>query len=168
MFRKIVHQIKSCALARRISKGSSGRTFVPVSEVRSMLVVLEQEDRERLVTIEQQFAGKKVRIDWVGYRKSDRIECDETIGFKQVTWSGKINNPTIQLILSQSYDLLLDITHEPENKLLEYLVSTAKASYKVGFTERESIDIVVKLDTEQSLETRVEELFKLLGDLKRY
>lgn len=168
MIKKIVHKIKSRALNNIPIVKSVNRQFIPLFDVKSVLVLIYEEDSHYLSVIHSYFEKRNVKVDWIAYSSKSVSEENQIVTFKQITWNGKLRNQDVEQCLLTGHDLLMDLTTHKENALLNFLVNHAQTRYKVGFIQRNTTDITLQLDKNESLDVRIKEMFKLLEGLKRY
>lgn len=103
---------------------------------------------------------------------SDKINKKEVskfdvISYKDINWSGSIENPKAELFLNTQFDLLINY-HDFEKSPLVYLSYLSKANFKVGFTSSDKKINQFMINTNpNNYQLFFEELFKYLKILNK-
>lgn len=102
----------------------------------------------------------------------DKINKNEVFKFdvysyKDINWSGDIENPKAILFLNTQFDLLINY-HDFEKSPLVYLSYLSKANFKVGFTSQDKKLNQLMINTNpNNFQLFIDELFKYLKILSK-
>jgi hypothetical protein len=102
----------------------------------------------------------------------DKINKNEVFKFdvysyKDINWSGDIENPKAILFLNTQFDLLINY-HDFEKSPLIYLSYLSKANFKVGFTSQDKKLNQLMINTNpNNFQLFIDELFKYLKILRK-
>ena len=91
----------------------------------------------------------------------------DVISYKDINWSGAIENQKAELFLNTQFDLLINY-HDFEKSPLVYLSYLSKANFKVGFTSSDKKINQFMINTNpNNYQLFFEELFKYLKILNK-
>ena len=124
----------------------------PTAQLRSILLVSNNEDKGTKKILEEEFGKAKVH-----HLHLRDIKEDRTVGFyysvhsSDFNLTGNLKNDKLKNLEKFSYDLLVDLSHDSE--LLDYFVNKSDASFKVGefgSQKADSYDLMVNFSSKNS------------------
>lgn len=166
----IIHRIKEDSLAKRRESVERRSEYKGVKSVKTGLVIWSADSRQA-EWLERLSSGlKEVKFDRLCYipPKEDismpvdvLVLRNEDLGF-----GGKIQNSQLPEVLNRSYDVLVDLSTEP-NVLLNYVLLNSRALCKIGMN-REGGERDIMIDGVSTPLMFIDKLTEILSDIKEY
>lgn len=145
--------MKKVFLKKRARNNLSRTVWIKSSsEIRSVLLVCNNEDKSAKKILEEEFPKAKVHLLHLRETKEDRsIGFYHSVHSSDFNLTGNLKNDKLKNLEKFSYDLLVDLSKNSE--LLNYFVNKSDASFKVGefgSKKSNSYDLMVNFASKSS------------------